>query len=82
MYSVQVYVKRRKSILDPQGKAVEQGARLLGYEAISDVRVNKHIDFTINTDDENEARELANDFCAKLLANPVMEEFQINLQKI
>lgn len=82
MYSVQVFVKRRKSILDPQGKAVEQGAKLLGYSGIADVRVNKQIDFTVNTDDEQEALTVANDFCAKLLANPVMEEFQINLQKL
>ncbi|MCC6548963.1 MAG: phosphoribosylformylglycinamidine synthase subunit PurS [Ignavibacteriaceae bacterium] len=82
MYSVQVFVKRRKSILDPQGKAVEQGARLLGYSGITDVRVNKQIDFTVNTEDEQEARSVANDFCSKLLANPVMEEFQIHLQKL
>lgn len=81
MYLVQVHIKRRKSILDPQGKAIEKGAKLLGYNNISEVRVDKHIEFYINTTDESAAQNEANEFCNKLLANPVMEEFVINLQK-
>lgn len=81
MYLVQVHIKRRKSILDPQGKAIEKGAKLLGYNNISEVRVDKHIEFYINTTDESAAQNEANEFCNKLLANPVMEEFVINLHK-
>ncbi len=81
MYLVQVHIKRRKSILDPQGKAIEKGAKLLGYNNISEVRVDKHIEFYINTTDESTAQNEANEFCNKLLAKPVIEEFVINLQK-
>lgn len=81
MFLVQVHIKRRKSILDPQGKAIEKGAKLLGYNNVSDVRVDKHIEFYINTADETAAKSEAYEFCNKLLANPVMEEYQINLIK-
>lgn len=81
LYKVKVIVKRRPSILDPQGKAAEQGAALLGFNNIQNVRINKEIEFTINTDDFNAAQNEAEEFCKKLLANPIMEDYEISLEK-
>lgn len=82
MYKAKVLVKRRKSILDPQGKAAEQGAKLLGFNNIKDVRIDKQIEFFVDVSDENSAKKEINEFCNKLLANPIMEDYEINLEKI
>lgn len=82
MYKAKVLVKRRKSILDPQGKAAEQGAKLLGFNNIKDVRIDKQIEFFVDVSDENSAKKEINEFCNKLLANPIMEDYEISLEKI
>ena len=51
MYKATVIVKRRPTILDPEGKAVEQGAKLLGFNNINGTRIGKYIEFFVDTDD-------------------------------
>ncbi|GAB6283162.1 MAG: phosphoribosylformylglycinamidine synthase subunit PurS [Ignavibacterium sp.] len=82
MYKAKVLVKRRKSILDPQGKAAEQGAKLLGLNNIENVRIDKQIEFFVDANNENSALKEINEFCNKLLANPIMEDYEINLEKV
>lgn len=82
MYKAKVLIRRRASILDPQGKAVEKGALLLGLNNISNTRIDKYIEFTVDTDEENAAKEEVTTYCKKLLANPIMEDFEFNLEKI
>ena len=82
MYKAKVLVRRRASILDPQGKAVEKGAQLLGLNNISNTRIDKYIEFTIDTKDETAAKEEVRTYCTKLLANPIMEDFKFDLEKI
>lgn len=82
MYKAKVLIRRRASILDPQGKAVEKGALLLGLNNISNTRIDKYIEFTVDTEEENAAKEEVTTYCKKLLANPIMEDFEFNLEKI
>ncbi|OGU30967.1 MAG: phosphoribosylformylglycinamidine synthase [Ignavibacteria bacterium GWA2_35_9] len=82
MYKAKVLIRRRASILDPQGKAVEKGALLLGLNNISNTRIDKYIEFTVDTDEEIAAKEEVTTYCKKLLANPIMEDFEFNLEKI
>jgi len=82
LYKAKVFVKRRKSILDPQGKAAEQGAKLLGFNNIKDVRIDKQIEFFVDVSDKNSAIKEINEFCNKLLSNPIMEDYEINLEKV
>lgn len=79
-YTVQVKVMPLKELLDPQGKAVMGGLGNLGLNAISDVRIGKNITLQVSANDENEARGLAEEAAKKLLANPVMEYFEIAVQ--
>lgn len=65
----------RKSILDPQGKAIEHAISMLGYNQVSGVRTGKLIELKINCATEDEAERVTNELCRKLLANPVMEDF-------
>lgn len=81
MYKVTVIVKRRPSILDPQGKAVEQGAKMLGFNNITQTRIGKYIEFFVNSDDKSQAEKELKEYCSKLLANPIMEDFEYILEE-
>ena len=78
-YNVQIKVMPLKDLLDPQGKAVRGGLQNLGLNNIDDVRVGKHITLKVNAATEQEAKDAAEDACRKLLANPVMEFYEIEM---
>ncbi|MBL0883328.1 MAG: phosphoribosylformylglycinamidine synthase subunit PurS [Chitinophagaceae bacterium] len=78
-YNVQIKVMPLKDLLDPQGKAVLGGLQNLGLGAIHDVRVGKHITLQIEAASEAEAQQIAEDASKKLLANPVMEFYEIEM---
>ena len=79
VYTVQVKVMPLKELLDPQGKAVMGGLGNLGLNGISDVRIGKNITLQVNAASADEARQLAEEASKKLLANPVMEYFEITV---
>ena len=66
-----------KELLDPQGKAVMNGLDNLGLRNIHDVRIGKNIHLEIEAASAEEARDIAEQASKKLLANPVMEFFEI-----
>jgi phosphoribosylformylglycinamidine synthase PurS subunit len=78
-YTVQVKVMPLKELLDPQGKAVISGLKNLGLAQIEDVRVGKNITLQVEAESEEDARRQAEEASRKLLANPVMEYFEISL---
>jgi phosphoribosylformylglycinamidine synthase subunit PurS len=82
MFKAKVIIKRRPSILDPQGKAVEKGAELLGLTNIQDTRIGKYIEFSVDTQNKNDAEREVNDYGKKLLANPIMEDFEFSLEEV
>lgn len=81
MYKATIIIKRREQILDPQGKAVEQGAKLLGLTNISNVRIGKFIEMFVDAKSESEAHEEVDKLCNKLLANLNIENYQFTLEK-
>jgi len=78
-YSVQIKVMPLKELLDPQGKAVMGGLQNLGIKTIQDVRIGKNIQLQIEAATADEAKKIAENASTKLLANPVMEYFEITL---
>lgn len=76
-YNVQIKVMPLKDLLDPQGKAVLGGLQNLGLGTVADVRVGKHITLQIDADNETTAKQIADEASRKLLANPVMEFYEI-----
>ena len=82
MYKATVIVKRRPSILDPQGKAVEQGAKMLGFNNIQQTRIGKYIEFNVNVNDRQTAEKEINEYASKLLSNPIMEDFEFTLEEV
>lgn len=77
IYSMQVKVMPLKELLDPQGKAVMGGLGNLGLNGVTDVRVGKHITLQVEAVSEEDATRIAREAAEKLLANPVMEYFEI-----
>ncbi|MCX8106270.1 MAG: phosphoribosylformylglycinamidine synthase subunit PurS [Ignavibacterium album] len=82
MFRAKVIIKRRPSILDPQGKAVEKGAQHLGLTNIRNTRIGKYIEFDVLSDNRAEAEKEVNDYCNKLLANPIMEDYEFTLEEV
>lgn len=82
MFKAEIIIMPLKELLDPQGKAVEQGLRNLSFSNISDVRVGKHITMLIDAPTQHEASEQVETACRKLLANPVIESYEYHLHKI
>lgn len=78
-YHVQIKVMPLKDLLDPQGKAVLGGLLNLGLEGVEDVRIGKHITLQIEAESEGVAKQLAEEASKKLLANPVMEFYEIEM---
>jgi phosphoribosylformylglycinamidine synthase subunit PurS len=77
IYTVQVKVMPLKDLLDPQGKAVMGGLQNLGIKNINDVRIGKHIDLQIEASSKEAALASAEEAAKKLLANAVMEYFEL-----
>ncbi len=78
-YHVQIKVMPLKELLDPQGKAVLGGLLNLGLNGVKDVRVGKHITLQIEAKSEESAKAIAGEACKKLLANAVMEYYEIEM---
>ena len=81
MYKAIVNVTLRESILDPKGKAAHHALQDLGLNDIDNVRIGKLIEMEIDADSEEGAYEIAETACTKLLANEVMEDFEITIQQ-
>ncbi len=77
-----VEITLKNGVLDPQGKAIEGALKGLGFDGVSDVRQGKVIELTLpdgQATDEASAKETVEAMCAKLLANPVMENYEIKI---
>lgn len=81
MYKATVNVTLRKSILDPQGKAAHHALSSLGLSDIQNVRIGKFIELNIDADTKEAAFDIAETACTKLLANEVMEDFEITIHE-
>ncbi|MCH2173270.1 phosphoribosylformylglycinamidine synthase subunit PurS [Myxococcota bacterium] len=72
-----VHVTLKQQVLDPQGKAIARACASLGYEAVTSVRQGKLFEVRLDAADEVAARNLANELCEKLLANTVIEDYEV-----
>ena len=75
-----VLVRPRQGILDPQGEAVQQSLRRLGFD-VSSARVGRVIDLELAADGGEEARARVEQMCTQLLANPLIESFEIRVEE-
>jgi len=75
-----VYVTLKPSVLDPQGKAIHHSVELLGFEQIQDVRQGKYFEIALDSNlEESEAKETAERIARDILANPVIEDYRVEI---
>ena len=80
-FKVKVEVKLKPVVLDPQGKTVLSALNNLGYEGVQDARIGKLIELKITEENVHKVKERVNDMCMKLLSNPVIEDFVVNVEE-
>ncbi len=74
-----VFVNLKPSILDPQGKTIAEALRTLGYDAVRDVRQGKCFELDVDATSADQARALAAEVADRLLANPVIESYRVEV---
>jgi phosphoribosylformylglycinamidine synthase PurS subunit len=78
-YRARVDVRLDANVNDPQGNAVREGLHSLGHEDVHGVRIGKIVELSLEAADEAAARERVDRMCHELLANPIIESFEIEL---
>ena len=76
-----VFVTLKPSVFDPQGTTVNEALHSLGYHAVKDVRQGKYFELEIDARSADEARRIVNEAADKLLANPVIESYRIEIDE-
>jgi phosphoribosylformylglycinamidine synthase len=76
-FRIAVHIVPRKGLLDPQGKAVADALRTLGFDGVDSVHVGRYVTVETSADDALSAGESVTEMCRKLLANPVTEDFEV-----
>ena len=76
-----VYVTLKPSVLDPQGKTVKGALESLGFRGITDVRMGKYLEMTLTHATVAAAKREAERMCQKLLANPVVETYRVEIRR-
>ena len=76
-----VYVTLKPSVFDPQGKTISDALHSLGYKGVGDVRQGKYFELELTSGSAEQARALASEVADKLLANPVIESYRIEVDQ-
>jgi phosphoribosylformylglycinamidine synthase PurS subunit len=76
-FQLQLVVSLKPGLLDPQGKAIEGSLPAMGWANVSNVRVGKQVELTVEAESEEVAREQVEEMARRLLSNPVIEDFRI-----
>lgn len=81
IFSSKIKITLRKNILDPQGKTIEHSLKSMGYNSILDTRIGKFVELKVEADSLDKAKQITDDACKKLLANPVMEDYEFEISE-
>lgn len=82
MYKATVVIKLKKGVLNPEGRTVLRALNFLGYDEVKDAKTFKCVELMVEGDDENKVMERVEEMCKKLLANPVIHDYEIKLEKL
>jgi phosphoribosylformylglycinamidine synthase len=78
-FTAEVKVMLKDGISDPQGQTIERALPALGYTGVGEVRVGKRIELKLDAEDADDARTKVEDLCDRLLANTVIESFEVEI---
>lgn len=77
MAEIKIFISPKKGILDPQGQATENALKHLGFETVDNVRIGKYITLQV---EDGATKEQIDDMCHKLLVNPLVEDYEFELE--
>ena len=80
-YRCEVYIRPRADILDPQGDAVGKALGNLNFQGVGEVKVGKYLILTLEADSADAAREQLDEMCQVLLANPIIEDYELEVSE-
>jgi phosphoribosylformylglycinamidine synthase len=78
-YFAHIKIMLKRGILDVQGKTVETALHSIEFQDITNVRIGKFVELEIEADNRDSAMALVESACSKLIANPIIEDFEISL---
>lgn len=81
-FEAKIRITLRKGILDVQGKTVENALHSIDFQMIHNVRIGKYVELVVEANDFDEAMNIVDSACKKLIANPIIEDFHIELSEI
>jgi phosphoribosylformylglycinamidine synthase subunit PurS len=79
-FLARVDITLKPGIADPQGQTIEKALPALGYSGVKNVRVGKLIEMEVEAETPDEAERRVNEMCERLLANPVIESYEVNVR--
>jgi phosphoribosylformylglycinamidine synthase len=79
-YRIKVEVKLKPVVLDPQGKTVLTALHNLGYNEVKETRIGKLIELIVTDENGQKVKKQVEEMCKKLLANPIIEDFEIKIE--
>lgn len=81
MFWVKIYISLKEGVADPQGATIKHALDSLGYQGVERVRVGKYLELKLNLGDGEKIEEQIEDMCRKILVNPVIENFEYEIQE-
>lgn len=82
MYLAKVYIQLRPTVSDPQGQTIQGGLHQLGFGSVRSVRAGKYMEIRLDEECEDAASEKVDDMCGRLLANPIIEDYRFELERV
>ena len=82
MYRARIHITLKATVNDPQGNTIRDALHALGFMGVDSVRAGKYMDVLLAAVDKDEGRREVTEICRKLLANPVIEDFQFEIEEV
>ncbi len=82
MFLAKVFIRLKPTVNDPQGQTIHGGLRQLGFDSVQSVRAGKYMEIRLDETSEDDASQKVRDMCDKLLANPVIEDYSFDLERV
>ena len=82
IFLAKVFIQLKPTVSDPQGQTIHGGLRSLGFESVRSVRAGKYMEISLDEETEAAASRKTTEMCEKLLANPVIEDYRFELEKV
>ncbi len=82
MYLAKIYISLKPTVNDPQGLTIRGALHNLGFTEVTSVRMGKYVEVKIEENEQSRAQEQVNEMCRKLLANPIIENYDFELKEI